>query len=137
MNFLSSTTYIHFCSSLINLFIYLNKRKDQCYVTLSKEFCNRGRGLFEETASHSSITNFLNIQPIFQKLDSFEDWLKLEGDFSFHSWATEATLLKNPSLNMAVYLVDTDMDEIELENFFGSIREDEPGILDQAFCPDS
>ena len=38
---------------------------------------------------------------------------------------------------MAVYLVDTDMDEIELENFFGSIREDEPGILDQAFCPDS
>ena len=68
---------------------------------------------------------------------SFRNWTHLKGDFSSHSWATEATLLKNPSLNMAVYLVDTDMDEIELENFFGSIREDEPGILDQAFCPDS
>ena len=27
---------------------------------VAKEFCNRGRGLSEETASHSSITNFLN-----------------------------------------------------------------------------
>ena len=34
-----------------------------------KEFCNRGRGLsaaiqLEETASHSSITNFLNAQSL-------------------------------------------------------------------------
>ena len=63
-------------NTFTNLSIFTNKVSLVCsfalvkitqsaplYYQLTKEFCNRGRGLTaEETASHSSITNFLTIK---------------------------------------------------------------------------
>ena len=62
-------------NTFTNLSIFTNKVSLVCsfalvkitqsaplYYQLTKEFCNRGRGLTaEETASHSSITNFLTV----------------------------------------------------------------------------
>ena len=49
------------------------------------------------------------------------------------SYTDKQSIAKYGCVEEKEEIIETDMDEIELENFCGSIREDEPGILDISF----